>query len=425
MKSYHLAEKIFHMQRSVSSVANDQTLEMLKEYCNGGLNLKSFSRKQYGNWKTPKKWDLKRAEILDENDNIIISSRDNTLHVVAHSQSVDAVISSEELLENHIYTDVNNPSRLPYVTSYYEESWGFCVPHKSLAELQIHEYLRVVIEADFHNEGVSYGECFIPGTTDKEILISSYVCHPGMANNETSGMVVICDLINYFNAQEAPLPFGLRFLIWPETFGAIAFLHERYAEIKATNIGCLVVSCVGDGRALSLVQDKNNSYISLVSEAILSIESASSGLPFKKFDFSQRGSDERQFCSPQLDLDCATICNSKFGEYPEYHSSEDNLEIISQLALDRSTEAIKKIIQFLALKKFPMLKTIGEPKLSEFGIYPHRRNLSSQEDVMKVLNFCAYCDGRHNAIEIANLSNLSLDEYAYLYNLLREHGVVE
>ena len=425
MKSFELAKRIFHMQRSVSSIANDQTLKFLKNYCNGNLVLRSFEKEYYGTWKTPKKWNLKCAKILDLNDNVLISSSENSLHVVAHSVSVDDVISSKELIEKYIYTDVSRPNSIPYVTSYYDKAWGFCMSKNSLSVLKKYENLKVIIDSEFYDEGVTYAECFIPGSTDREILISSYVCHPGMANNEVSGMLVVCDLINRFQQFTERLPFGLRFLIWPETFGAIAFLHEQFEHVKSTNLGCLVLSCVGDGRALSIVEDKNKSYISKVSEAVLREESKIRGIPFKKYDFRNRGSDERQFCSPKLDLDCATICNSKFGEYPEYHSSDDNLDIISQSSLDMSVEVISKVIQFLGLNRYPKLKTIGEPKLSELGIYPHRRNLNTQDNVMKLLNFCAYCDDKHDAIDIAELSNLTLNEYTNLFRLLQEHDVVE
>ena len=390
------------------------------------FKIKEFSNENYYSWKRPKYWRLKSATIKSLDDKTIISSKNNLLHVLMHSMPIEDEISFDDL-KDHLFVEETHDF-IPYRTSYYKENWGFCVNNKQLQEIQKHKKLKVKIESSLEDHPVPYGDCVINGNSDNEILITSYICHPNMANNELSGILLIVRLIKMVEhlSKKGLLPLTIRFLLAPETFGSIAYINENYKHLLNNTKGVIVCSCVGDGRKVSLVRGRlPREFYSCLKLCSMHVANEK-GLEFSEYDFLDRGADERQFASPHVALDVGTLCNTKFGDYPEYHTSADNLDIISESAISMSSEIIIRTIIFYSQNNKPILKEPCEPMFSRFGIYPHTRNYSeTKKEVMNLLNFSAYSDGTNYLHQIADKCSLSDLETLGLLTAFKENGVLK
>ena len=402
--SWELAERLFNMPRSVSGKANRVTLEILSEFTDGELVLKHFSEDEYFSWTRPKYWSFERARIITTGGEVICDTRDNLLHVVAHSSPIDKVLPVSDVLKRLHWK--GGSADIPYRTSYYDDSWGFCVSEEQYLRISELSEVRVLIEAELSDSPTPYGEAYFgaPGCRD-EVLITSYICHPSMANNELSGMLLVAQLIRMcrFLADEGALPISVRFLLAPETFGSIAYICENLSSLKENVRGVLVCSCVGDGRAISTVSGRLLGDFEKSVRVAAKAKARQYDLPYRQYDFAKRGSDERQFASPHVALDVITLCNTKFGEFPEYHTSADGLSVISADAIKMSAECAISALGLFAYNECPIIRDPCEPMLSKVGLYPHTRDYEqTQEYVMRLLNFCAYADGATSLVDMAD-----------------------
>ena len=403
VSSWRIANSLFNIPRSVSAKGNIETLEILNQFTAGALELKFFHEKKFFSWERPSFWTFHRAQIMTPQGDVLIDSENSLLHVVYHSCPVDEVIDFKDL-EGHLHFE-NDAKHIPYRTTYYKKNWGFCVTYDQYQEIRKHPRLHVRIDSTLEDKPMPYGEGFFKGNdSSREILITSYICHPSMANNELSGVLLVARLMQCIKKLHLAglLPVSVRFLLAPETVGSIAFINENLDHLRAFNKGVVVCSCVGDGRSVSLVDGRNPGPFCDALNLSASAVAEENNLEFHKYDFLQRGADERQYASPHVDLDVGTLCNSKFGEYPEYHNSSDNLDIISDQALAMSAEIVLRAIGLFACNEKPVMVDPCEPMLSKHGLYPHTRNYSAtQEQVMQMLNFAAYADGKLSLIEMA------------------------
>lgn len=426
MSSWHLSDELFNLPRSVSGQANLETLETLKNFFgNIPFKIKSFSKNNYYSWSKPNFWSYKNASIKSPDGSLLLSTDDNLLHLLMHSCPFKGRVTKDELI-SHLFLD-DNPNLIPYRTSYYKENWGFCVTKSQFDTITSFDELDVTIETKLEDKPVPYGECILKGNSDKEILITSYICHPSMANNELSGILLVARLIKSlsFLKEKESLPFTIRFLLAPETFGSIAYINENLKMLKKNTEGVIVLSCVGDGRKISLVRGrKPNKFYSCLRLCSQSV-ALEKNLEFSEYDFLERGADERQYASPHVSLDVGTLCNTKFSEYPEYHTSADNMSIISEEALSMSAEIVLRTIFFFNENEKIVIKDPCEPMFSKFGIYPHTRNYTStKKSVMNLLNFAAYSDGENYLSDIAEICSISDTEaLEYLYSF-RKNGVI-
>ena len=317
---------------------------------------------------------------------------------------------------------------VPYRTSFYNDNWGFCVSRRQYAELEKYEKLRVVIKADLKDRGLPYGECFFPGhETDRELLITSYICHPDMANNELSGILLLARLIKTVRSlsKSERLPIGVRFLLAPETIGSIAYINQHLDSMRRYVDGVLVCSCVGDGRMLSVVKGRRDDQFSRAVRITAKSVAAENKLAFKVYGFRDRGADERQFASPHVNLDVTTLCNSKFGAYPEYPSSEDDLSIISESAIAMSASVVLRALDLFVWNTAPIWPQPCEPMLSKAGIYPHARDYQkTQTEVMRLLDFSAYSDGRMSLIDMAEYFEWSDQLVTEIYRKFLLNGLL-
>lgn len=422
--SWAIAKKLFNMPRSVSGKANLETLREISAFTGGDLTIKYFEDEQYFSWTRPKYWTFKRARIFTTDGNVLIDSNDNLLHVVAHSAPVDELLPVDEVLKRLYWKE--GSEHVPYRTSYYDASWGFCVTDEQYRSISQFSEVRVCIESTLTDEPTPYGEAFfeVPGCQE-EILITSYICHPSMANNELSGMLMVAQLIQVCRwlSDEGALPINVRFLLAPETFGSIAFICENLSYLKEKVKGVLVCSCVGDGRAISTVSGRLPDEFSKSLQVAAQAKARDLGLPYHEYDFADRGSDERQFASPHVALDVITLCNTKFGGFPEYHTSADNLEVISPSAIHMSVECVVYALGLFAYNDNPIIRDPCEPMLSRVGLYPHTRDYAGTQDyVMRLLNFCAYADGAMSLVDMASRFSWTPQEALDVYDSVRTAG---
>jgi len=411
------AKKLWPINRSLTGPGVASTLSLIQQKL--PIKILNFnSGKKVFDWQIPKVWNLKEAWVKNKNDKKIIDFRSNNLHIVGYSQSVDKIISLNEL-KKKIYTLKNQPDAIPYVTSYYKKDWGFCLQYNKFKELKDDEY-HVYINSSFQKGKLKIGELLIKGETKKEVLISTYICHPSMANNEISGIVVSTKLAQWIKKKRRK--FSYRFLFLPETIGSIAYLSKNYKYLKKNIVAGYVLTCIGDNRNYSMLESKQkNSLSDIVAKKILKKKNG------KIYNWSSRGSDERQYCSPGIDLPVASLMRSKYGEYPEYHTSLDQIgNVVTARGLSGGFEFAKEVIETIEKQMFPKSKTLCEPFLSKKKIYPTLSKKGSvSSSLSKKLEYLSHCDGKKSFVEISYNLNLKSKETKKIIQFLKRNNLIK
>lgn len=369
-------------------------------------------------WEVPKEWNITDAYIITPCGRKICDFKQSNLHVVGYSMPVNKVVSFDELQE-HLYSLPEQPDAIPYITSYYKEHWGFCITQKERDLLENGEY-RVVIDSEFKNGSLTYGELLIPGDLQEEIFISSYLCHPSMANNELSGPVVATFLAKWIS-ELSSRKYTYRIIIIPETIGSIVYLSRNYQSMQRNVVAGFNVTCIGDDKAYSYLPSRlENTLSDKVALHVLK----NMHPKFVKYSFLDRGSDERQYCSPGIDLPVCSIMRTKYGCYPEYHTSLDDLNFISPAGLYGGYQVLVKAIECLEMNEILAPTVTCEPQLGKRGLYPTTSTKRTGAQVKDILNFLAYCDGSLSNLEIADKINVPLWDLKDIINKLKKEGVL-
>ena len=433
-----LGKKLFPLNRSLTGSGNIKTLRLIKKEL-PNLKIRKFkSGKKVFDWKIPSEWNVKSAFIKDKYNKKIIDFKNNNLHLVSYSEPKKIKIRLNKLIKNlHFFK--NQPSAIPYVTSYYKKYWGFCLSFdyfkKIKKKYKNSDFFEVEINTVFKKKGfMHYGELIIPGKSKKEILLSSYICHPSMANNELSGPLILIALAKYFKRKK--LKKTIRIIFVPETIGSIAYIHKNYKLLKKNIIGGYVLTCIGDNRNYSYLKTKYGDRLSDIA-AFKAFKNL--GLKYKKFSFLTRGSDERQFNSPKLDLGIGSIMRTKYGQYKEYHTSLDNFNVVNIKGLKGGFNVSKKAINYLLnskenteiLKKTnksqnPISRFLCEPNLGKRGLY----NLISykRKDLnftgRKLLDFLQYADGTNDINQISKYIKLPKYKTRNVFKVLKKNKLL-
>ncbi len=397
VKMYELAEELFPICRSITGEGIRYTLNRLKKEVPQIVLHEIPTGTKVFDWVVPKEWEISEAYIEDMKGNRIVDFQKNNLHVVGYSIPIDAIVSGDEL-QAHLYSLPEHPDWIPYVTSYYKERWGFCVTENSRKKLTDNQY-HVVIKSKLFDGSLTYAELLIPGQVSDEIFFSTYACHPSMANNELSGPVVQIELAKWLLAQKER-KYSYR-LIWiPETIGSITYLSRHLEEMKKKVIAGYVLTCVGDERAVSYVGSrKENTLADVAAKNILHFMAPD----YKYYNFLHRGSDERQYNAPGVDLPVCSICCSKYHEYPEYHTSADDMTLITPKGLERAYDIYKAVIEAIEHNAKYKINCYCEPQLGSRGLYPTESFNRSSVSVQDMMNFIAYADGTMDLFEISEL----------------------
>ena len=416
------AKIIFSYNRSITGSGVRKTLNFFKKI-NPGMKIHSFkSGMKCFDWKVPEEWEINNAFFIDLKSKKKFSDfKKNNLSVLNYSSPVNKTVKLNEL-KKHIFTLPKQPNFIPYVTSYYKKNWGFCLSYNEFKKLKNGEY-RVFIDSKFKKGKMNYGELFLKGKSKKEIFFSTNICHPSMANNEISGPLLANYLYKTLRDLRYKTNLSYRFLFIPETIGSIAYLSKNYKQLKKKMLAGFVLSCVGDNNNFSHIESRNGNTLAdkALEAAFLRLKNS------KKFSFLERGSDERQYCYPGIDLPVAGFCRTKYGSFKEYHTSGDNLKIITKKGFEGSFKVLKNIIDAFELGIFPINKIKCEPQLSKRNLYLSTSNKKNyfNKVINRRLNLLAYADGKKNIFEISKILNEPLDKITDELRLLKKKGLLK
>ena len=416
-RMYELAGELFPICRSITGKGTRKTLRRIRKEIPGMTIYEVPSGSHVFDWTIPKEWEIEDGYITDPDGKLIVDFKQNNLHVVGYSVPVDRVLSLAELNE-HLYSLPEHPDWIPYVTSYYKERWGFCLTHRQRISLKEGNY-HVVIKSKLFSGSLSYGELIIPGKLDKEIFLSTYVCHPSMANNELSGPMVQLELAKWL-LQYGDRRYSYR-LIWiPETIGAITYLSKNLEIMKKRVVAGYNLTCVGDERTVSYVESKYGN--TLADRAALNVLHFMAP-DYLRYSYLHRGSDERQYNAPGVDLPLCSVCCSKYHEYPEYHTSADDMSFISPRGLQRAFDIYKEILLSLEYNKKYRINCYCEPQLGPRGLYPTESFNRSSIKVKDMMDFIAYADGTQDLLQISNRINVPVTRLNEIAQKLKAAGL--
>ena len=411
------AKDLFPICRSITGEGTRKTLSYFEKLNPEFKRLKFKTGKKVFDWVIPKEWNINDAYIEHESGKRFAEFKKSNLHIVGYSKPINKTMHKDELL-NHIYTQEDQPDCIPYVTSYYKERWGFCLSENQKRKLPDGNY-RVFIDSKLKNGNLELSHAIFKGRTKKEIFFSSYVCHPSMANNELSGPVLLNAIMHYIKSKYPKSKYTYRFVLHPETIGSIAYLSKFKKVMKLNTICGFTLTMVGDERAYSYISSRKGD--TLADEAL---KTALLGLSnVINYSFLDRGSDERQYCAPGIDLPLCSFSRSK--RYPEYHTNKDNFDLVTQKGLMDSFAVIKKIIDALELGIYPKTLVLAEPNLGKKGLYPTLSQKGKHNEIRLRMNLIAYSDGKTSIFEIAKLLNEPLDKLCNEYNILKSKKILK
>lgn len=414
-----LARELELLPRSISGDGLRATLDRLAALVPGMRRIEVPSGSRACDWTVPDEWNVRAAWIERPDGQRICDFAVNRLHLVGYSSPIDARLSRAQL-DAHLYSLPLQPEAIPYVTSYYARRWGFCLSERERAALPDGEY-RAVIDATLAPGAISIGEAAIPGDSAREVLLSTYCCHPQMANNELSGPV----LVAHTGAWLASLPrrrWTYRLLFVPEMIGSLAYLERHRAHLKSHVIAGFQVTCVGDERGWGYLPSRAGTTLA-DRVAVRALEQHAPG--FKRWHWRDRGSDESNWCAPGVDLPVATVTRSKYGSYPEYHTSLDDLDrVVTPKGLGDSFAFYRAMLEALEAATVPRAVALGEPQLGRRGLYSNLSHKGSSVGARALLDVLSLCDGSRDIDALADDLDLSRDAVTALIATLVEHQLV-
>lgn len=401
-------DRLWPLCRSITGQGLRESLNILSEIAPMELTEVPTGSRCF-DWEVPREWAIRDAYILTPDGSKVADFKVNNLHVFNYSSPIDKELTYDEL-SRHVRTLPGQPTAIPYVTTYYREQWGFCLEHDTWESLPKEGTYRVVVDAELFDGSLTYGQAVIQGESDQEVLFSTYLCHPSMANNELSGPLVAAFL--YQQLAKGPKPFyTYRFLFAPETVGVVAFLSQWGEHLKTHLHAGYVLTCCGDRGPLTFKMSKHETSVAdRVAKHLLD----RGGREHSVIPFAVGGSDERQFCSPGFNLPVGSIIRSRYQVYPEYHTSLDNKDFISFPHLKETVEFCAEICTALELNQSYVNRIPHcEPQLGKRGLYPHAVNPdTARKKVHQLLHLLTWADGEHDLLAIAEKRGESLLEYA-------------
>jgi aminopeptidase-like protein len=397
---YNFIETLFPLCRSITGDGVRKTLNIIKDVIPLQI-IEVPSETQIFDWSIPKEWNIRDAYVKDSTGKKIIDFAKSNLHVLNYSVPVNKKVSLSELKE-HLFSIPKHPDWILYITSYYKENWGFSIPHNQLKELKEDTY-EVVIDTTLENGHLTYGEYVIEGESRDEVLLSTYICHPSMCNDNLSGTTLLVKLAE--SLRNKKLRYTYRFLFIPETIGALTWLSRNQKIIHNIKHG-IVATCVGD-RGISTYK-RSRQGKNIIDQAVeKALEDSKE--PYKIIDFFPNGSDERQFCSPGFNLPVGSLMRTMYGRFPEYHTSADNLDFVHPEALANSFKKYLDVIYILENNRvYVNLQPMGEPQLGKRGLYPligagKGDGFPDLEEIKWVLNLS---DGTNSLLDISIRSKI-------------------
>lgn len=395
-------DRLWPLNRSLTGNGNRESIRILSEILPLTVSEVPSGTKCF-DWTVPPEWNVREAWIKDPSGKTIVDFKKNNLHLLGYSVPFSGKLSLAEL-KNHLYSLPDQPDLIPYLTSYYKERWGFCISHTQLKSLGEGMY-QVLIDAELNPQGsMTIADCLLPGASKKEVLFSTYICHPSLANNELSGPLVTAFI--YAALKTKKLKYSYRFVFVPETIGSICYLSKYGKDLKQNILAGFVVTTVGDGGNFTYKKSRQKNSLA-DRAALLLLEQTEAQFKVEEFNPAD-GSDERQYCSPGFDFPIGSLMRTMYGVYPEYHTSADNKQLMNFEAMSKVVSKYVELVEMIeANETYENLMPFGEPQLGKRGLYP---TLGSQKEVaaevVAIMWLLNLSDGRHDLIEISRESGV-------------------
>ena len=397
-----MAEHLYPLCRSITGDGLRESLNIIANEI--PIEIKAVSSgTQVFDWMVPREWKVREAWIRDSLGRDVVNFCGHNLHLVGYSRPVRKRMSLSDLLP-HLHSNPQMPDAIPYRTGYHDENWGFCLSQNAIDQLADGEY-EVCVDTELFDGELNYGELLISGIGSEEVLISCHCCHPSMANDNLSGMVVATELAAHLLDQ--PLRYSYRFLFLPGTIGSITWLAKNESLLPRISCG-LVLACVGDSGSLTYKKTKHkNSLIDRAVESVFRDHCSDATVR----DFMPYGYDERQYGSPGINLAVGCLTRSAYGSFPEYHTSADDLSFIKPAALQDSLEKLMRIVNVIEQNgRHLNLKPMAEPMLGKYGLYsPTGGSRCEKFEELAMLWVLSYSDGSHDLLSISELSGIGFD----------------
>lgn len=370
-------------------------------------------------WTVPLEWNIRDAYIKNLCGDRVVDFRKSNLHVVSYSQPVKKRLALAEL-KAHLHSLPDRPDWIPYRTSYYKETWGFCLSHEQLLGLADAEY-DVCIDASLTPGHLTYGEYFLSGTVEDEVLFSTHVCHPSLCNDNLSGIAVATFLAQWLLSQ--PRHYSYRILFIPGTIGSLTWLSRHQHQASRIKHG-LVLTGVGDAGLYTYKRSRRGD---AVIDRVMAHLLKHSGRAHSVIDFIPYGYDERQYCSPGFDLAVGCISRTPHSQYREYHTSADNLEYVKPASLTDSLNLCRSAVQVLEQNNvYVNQNPYGEPQLGKRGLYRAIAGQAGEKSTeMALLWVLNQSDGHHSLLDIAERSGYAFDAIRSAADVLKEHGLLQ
>lgn len=415
-------DRLWPLPRSLTGDANRKTLDILAELIPDLTQIEVPAGTQCFDWNVPPEWNPRAAWIKDETGKTVVDFADNNLHLLGYSEPFSGTLTFDEL-EPHLYSLPDFPQWIPYLTSYYARRWGFCLPHEQLVGLDRSATYTVNVDTTLDDDGsMTVGEVVLPGATTDEVLFSTYICHPSLANNELSGPLVSAYL--YSKLKERPdRHYTYRFIFVPETIGTIYYLSQHGLRFKDELAAGFVVTCVGDPGRFTYKKSRRGD--SLPDRATLAVLGQTDGEVVIE-DFFPGGSDERQYCSPGFDLPVGSLMRSRYGTYDEYHTSGDDKDFVSFEAMIETGDKFLEVIDLMERNDYYVNQLpYGEPQLGKRGLYPTLGSQKAHADTVQAMMWLLnLCDGHHDLIDIVERSGMPHGLLIELLDQLLEQDLV-
>jgi len=417
-----LFDRLFPINRSIMGDGFRKSLKILTKDLNFNF-IKIKTNTKVFDWKIPEEWNISNAFILTPQKEKICDFKKNNLHIMGYSIPIDKIMSFEELKKN-IYYIKKLPEAIPYITSYYKKRWGFSIRYKDYKKLKNGKY-KVYVNSSFKKGNLVIGEKLIKGKSKKEILFSTYLCHPSMANNELSGPIVLREICKRIKNRK--LNYSYRFVITSETIGAIAYLKKRGNILKKNLIAGYQLTCLGDKNRFNYKKSKiGNSYADFL--AIKTLKKLNK--KFRVINFFPTGSDERQYNSPRFNLPVGSIMRTPYDMYKEYHTSLDNKKFISFKSIEESINVFLKLIEINEKNIFYKTKLgFGEPQLGKRKLYSNISAFNAFNSKLNTLtnNFfwiLSLSDGKTASLEILEKSKSDIATFQKSIDILRQKKLI-
>lgn len=415
-----LLNDIFFLKRSLSGKDNFKTLKIIQREI--PINIKSFNTgKTVYDWKIPKVWTLKNAFIKDASGKKIIDIKENFLHVASHSIKVNKKLTWKKLKKN-IFSSKSKLG-IPYRTCYYDDKWAFCVSKKQYQLLKKEkEKLHVFIDSTKKKGKMHYGELLIKGKSKKEIILSTYICHPNLANDNLSGILSLTGIAKYLLKQKRN--FSYRVIFIPETIGAVAYLKKNQKQImNKTHMAMVVCNCGGYGKFSYKKSFEESHEINF----LIKQNFKKNKLTFTEYPFEPFGSDERQFSSYPFRINCASIFKDKYYEFKEYHTSLDNLEFVRPKNIQSSIKLHESLIDIFEKLNIYIKTHFAETMLSKYKLYSISGGAfkPTNKKIKKILKILFYCDGKKSTLAISKLTSVSHNDVKKLLNQFENKKIVK